>query len=80
MKRCNGSKSKVVEVVSKKRSLVVFKFMHKDLGCKCLYGKCPNYEKRICGPGGRAVYKQYGRKAKTKQMKKVLQESRNIRG
>jgi len=66
-------------VKKKVRSAITFQFVNDVLSCKCLDGKCPNYTSISCGPGGRAVFKQFGMKAKGKKIKKMIAEDKAFR-
>lgn len=62
-----------------KKSVVIFKFYNEELGCRCLYGRCPNYNSEICGKGGIAVYRQYGHAISKKAVKELVKERKSMR-
>jgi len=70
MKRVNGKPRK---------SMVIFKFNNKELGCKCLYGKCPNYSSKVCGDGGIVIFKQYGNAIGKKKVRRLIRERKKMR-
>ena len=58
MAKKNGKrvdKEKIEKLSVKKKIPMQFIFANKELGCKCMDGRCPYYEKKECGVGGRVV-------------------------
>jgi len=70
-KPANGSLHKV-------RSAITFLFSHPTLNCRCFDGRCPNYREDECGAGGRAVFKQFSVKEKSRAMRELLNKDSNF--
>lgn len=54
------------------------KYQNKKLKCKCVIGRCPNYDSKICGEGGKIVFDEFGYDKILEKMKKVLNHDEYI--
>lgn len=52
-------------------------FNNDVLGCKCIAGRCPNYN-AVCGSGGNVVHGSFAIKHLENELKRLLQKDINL--